>query len=56
MRSWISVTIKGKGMDVLVLDVEEFSYLFWGFTLDHVGYSLASDIAVGQLWFGSVSV
>jgi hypothetical protein len=36
-------------VDVLVLDVEEFSDLFWGFTLDHVGYGLASDVAVGQL-------
>lgn len=43
-------------MDVLVLDVEEFSDLFWRFTLDHVGYSLAPDVAVGQLWFASVSV
>jgi hypothetical protein len=43
-------------VDVLVLDVEEFSDLFWGLSLDHVGNGLASDVAVGQLWFGSVSV
>ena len=36
-------------MDLLVLDVEEFSDLFWGFALDHVGYGLASDVAIGQL-------
>ena len=36
-------------MDVLVLDVEEFSDLFWGLSLDHVGYGLASDIAIYQL-------
>jgi hypothetical protein len=36
-------------VDVLVLDVEEFSDLFWGFTLDHVGNGLASDVAIGQL-------
>jgi len=35
--------------DSLVLDVEEFSDLFWGFTLDHVGHSLASNVTVGQL-------
>jgi hypothetical protein len=35
-----------KKADILVLDVEEFSDLFWGFTLDHVGYSLASDVTV----------
>jgi hypothetical protein len=40
IRGWIYV---------LVLDVEEFSDLFWGFTLDHVGYGLASDVATCQL-------
>jgi hypothetical protein len=36
-------------VDVLVLDIEEFSDLFWGLSLDHVGYGLASDIAIYQL-------
>jgi hypothetical protein len=28
----------------VVLDVESFSNFFWGFALDHVGDSLATDI------------
>jgi len=45
----ISECYIGSWMDSLVLDVEEFSDLFWGFTLDHVGHSLASNVTVGQL-------
>lgn len=49
----ISYCCNEKGEDWLVLDVEEFSDLFWGFTLDHVGYCLASDVAICQLLWAS---
>ena len=33
---------------ILVLNVEELSDFFWGFTLDHVGYGLASDVTISS--------